>query len=142
MRSNVKLKIMVCGSIGYGGINEIKNMYTFLVNHGFSIVDYIVHKGMDYSHITDFRDKQDLSSKIIKHDLKYIESSDIVIVIANGPSYGTAIEMFVAKSLGKKIVLFAKDPVPTPWPVHFSDHIVTNEDALVLILRNIIESSL
>ena len=142
MRSNVKLKIMVCGSIGYGGITEIKNMYTFLVNHGFSIVDHIVHKGMDYSHITDFRDKQDLSSKIIKHDLKYIESSDIVIVIANGPSYGTAIEMFVAKSLGKKIVLFAKDPVPTPWPVHFSDHIVTNEDALVLILRNIIESSL
>ena len=44
---------MVCGSIGYGGINEIKNMYTFLVNHGFSIIDHIVHKGMDYSHITD-----------------------------------------------------------------------------------------
>ena len=132
---------MVCGSIGYGGINEIKNMYPFLVNRGFSIVDHIVHKGMDYSHITDFRDKQDLSSKIIKHDLKYIESSDIVIVIANGPSYGTAIEMFVARSLGKKIVLFAKDPVPTPWPVHFSDHMAINEDALVLILRNIIESS-
>src|SRR5919197_3961883 len=63
---------MVCGSIGYGGINEIKNMYTFLVNHGFSIIDHIVHKGMDYSHITDFRDKQDLSSKIVQHDLKYI----------------------------------------------------------------------
>lgn len=81
---------MVCGSIGYGGINEIKNMYTSLLNHGFSIVDHIVHKGMDYSHITDFRDKQDLSSKIVQHDLKYIEGSDVVIVIANGPSYGTA----------------------------------------------------
>jgi nucleoside 2-deoxyribosyltransferase len=132
---------MVCGSIGYGGINEIKNMYSFLTNHGFSIVDHIVHKGMDYSHITDFRDKQALSSEIVKHDLKYIESSDIVIVIANGPSYGTAVEMFVAKSLGKKIILFAKDPVPTPWPVHFSDHIATSEDQLVLILRDIIESS-
>ena len=129
---------MVCGSIGYGGINEIKNMYTFLVNHGFSIVDHIVHKGMDYSLITDFRDKQALSSEIVKHDLKYIESSDVVIVIANGPSYGTAIEMFVAKSLGKKIILFAKDPVPTPWPIHFSDYITTNEDQLVLILHDII----
>ena len=128
---------MVCGSIGYGGINEIKNMYTSLLNHGFSIVDHIVHKGMDYSHITDFRDKQDLSSKIVQHDLKYIESSDLVIVIANGPSYGTAIEMFVAKSLGKKIILFAKDPVPTPWPVYFSDHIVTSEDQLVRILHNL-----
>ena len=131
---------MVCGSIGYGGINEIKNMYTFLVNHGFSIVDHIVHKGMDYSHNTDFRDKQDLSSKIVQHDLKYIEGSDVVIVIANGPSYGTAIEMFVAKSLGKKIILFAKDPVPTPWPIHFSDHVAISEDQLILILRNI-ESS-
>jgi nucleoside 2-deoxyribosyltransferase len=132
---------MVCGSIGYGGINEIKNMYTFLVNHGFSIVDHIVHKGMDYSHITDFRDKQDLSSKIVQHDLKYIEGSDVVIVIANGPSYGTAIEMFVAKSLGKRIILFAKDPVPTPWPIHFSDHVAISEDQLILILRNI-ESSI
>ena len=50
---------------------------------------------MDYSHISDFRDKQDLSSKIINHDLKYIESSDVVVV--NGPSYGTAIEMFAPK---------------------------------------------
>jgi hypothetical protein len=49
--------------------------------------------------------------------------------------------MFVAKSLGKKIILFAKDPVPTPWPVHFSDHIATSEDQLFLILRGIIESS-
>jgi nucleoside 2-deoxyribosyltransferase len=87
---------------------------TFLLNHEFCILDHIVHKGMDYSHTTDFRDKEDLSSEIVKHDLKYIESSDIVIVIVNGPSYGTAIEMFVAESLGKQIILFAKDPVPTP----------------------------
>ena len=130
---------MVCGSIGYGGINEIKNMYTFLVNHGFSIMDHIVHKGMDYSHITDFRDKQDLSSKIVQHDLKYIEGSDVVIVLSNGPSYGTAIEMFIAKSLGKKIILFAKDPVPTPWPVYFSDHIVTSAEQLVRTLHNLVE---
>ena len=42
---------------------------------------------MDYSHISDFRDKHDLSSKIINHDLKCIESSNVVV--ANGPSYGT-----------------------------------------------------
>ena len=125
MMSQVNLKYVL----------EIKNMYTFLVNHGFSMVDHIVHKGMDYSHITDFRDRQALSSKIVKHDLKYIESYDIVI--GNDPSYGTAIEMFVAKSLDKEIILFAKDPVTTPWPVHFSDHIATSEDQLVLILHNL-----
>ena len=41
-------------------------MYTFLMDHGFSIIDHIVHKGMDYSHITDFRYKQALSSKIVE----------------------------------------------------------------------------
>jgi hypothetical protein len=89
---------MVCGSIGYGGIDDIKNMYTLLVSRGFSVVDHILHKGMDYSHITDFRDKQDLSSEIVKHDLKYIESSDIVI--ANGPSH---IVLFYAIIIKKKL---------------------------------------
>jgi hypothetical protein len=68
---------MKCGSIGYGGINDIKNLYALLVSNGFSMAD----------------------------DLKYIESSNVVVVVANGPSYGTAFEMFVAKSLGKKIIL-------------------------------------
>ncbi|HKR73655.1 MAG TPA: nucleoside 2-deoxyribosyltransferase [Candidatus Nitrosocosmicus sp.] len=128
---------MLCGSIGYGGINEIKNLYTLLVNKGFSVIDHIVHTGTDYSHIKDFRDKQDLSFKIINSDLKYIENSDAIVAIANGPSYGTAIEIFVAKNLGKKIILFAKDPVPTPWPVYFSDHIATSEEQLYGILRNL-----
>lgn len=128
---------MLCGSIGYGGINEIKNLYALLVNKGFSVIDHIVHTGTDYSHIKDFRDKQDLSFKIINSDLKYIENSDAIVAIANGPSYGTAIEIFVAKNLGKKIILFAKDPVPTPWPVYFSDHIATSEEQLYGILRNL-----
>jgi nucleoside 2-deoxyribosyltransferase len=68
----------------------------------------MVHTEMDYSHISDFRDKPDLSRKIVNHDLKYIESSDAVVVIANGPSYDTAIEMFVAKSLGKKDHIICK----------------------------------
>jgi nucleoside 2-deoxyribosyltransferase len=128
---------MLCGSIGYGGINEIKNLYALLVNKGFSVIDHIVHTGTDYSHIKDFRDKQDLSFKIINSDLKYIQNSDAIVAIANGPSYGTAIEIFVAKNLGKKIILFAKDPVPTPWPVYFSDHIATSEEQLYGILRNL-----
>lgn len=77
---------MLCGSIGYGGINEIKDLYTLLVNKGFSVIDHIVHTGTDYSHIKDFRDKQDLSFKIINSDLKYIENSDAIVAIANGPT--------------------------------------------------------
>jgi hypothetical protein len=56
---------MICGSIGYGRINDIKKLYSFLESKGFSTVDHMVHKGMDYSHIANFRDKQDLSRKIV-----------------------------------------------------------------------------
>jgi nucleoside 2-deoxyribosyltransferase len=92
---------------------------------------------MNYSDIRDFRDKRDLSRQIVNHDLQYIEKSDVIVVIVNGPSYGTAIEMFVAKNSGKKIILLAKDAVPTPWPVHFSDYIVGSENELFDLLNNL-----
>ena len=67
------MKIMVCGSIGYGGIHEIRQMYSFLGNEGFDIIDHLVSRGMDYSDIEDFRDKKDLSHKIVDHDLEFIK---------------------------------------------------------------------
>jgi hypothetical protein len=42
--------------------------------------------------------------------------------------------MFIAKKHGKKIILLAKDPVPTPWPIIFSDYRVTNEIELIKLL--------
>ena len=102
---------MVCGSIGYGGIDDIRRIYTFLDTEGFDIVDHIVGKGMDYSDIKDFRNKKELSRQIVNHDLEYVKKADVLVVLASMPSYGAAIEMFVAKNSGKKIVLLAKDPV-------------------------------
>ena len=128
---------MVCGSIGYGNANDIKDMYTLLRSKGFSLLNHIIHERMDYSEIRDFRDKRDLSHQIVNHDLQYIEKSDVIVLIANGPSYGTAIEMYVAKNSGKKIILLAEDAVPTPWPVHFSDYIVGSENELFDLLNDL-----
>ena len=47
---------MVCGSIGYGGVDEIRRMYSLLHQKGFDIVDHLVHKRMDFSDIGQFRD--------------------------------------------------------------------------------------
>ena len=125
---------MVCGSIGYGGIDDIRRIYTFLDTEGFDIVDHIVGRGMDYSDIKDFRNKKELSRQIVNHDLEYLKKADVLVVLANMPSYGAAIEMFVAKNSGKKIVLLAKDPVPTPWSINFSDYVVTTEEELIKLL--------
>ena len=124
----------MCGSIGYGGISDIRDLYSFLQSKGFDILDHIMQEGMDYSDIRDFRYRKELSAKIVEHDLTYVKQADILVVTAKNPSYGTAIEIFIAKSSGKSIILLAKEPVPTPWPVNFSDYIVTSEDELVKVL--------
>jgi nucleoside 2-deoxyribosyltransferase len=128
---------MVCGSIGYGGVDRIRRMYSLLLEKGFDIVDHLVRKGMDYSDIRDFRDKKELSQQIVSHDLQFVEKADVIVVLANGPSYGTAIEMYIAKNSNKKVILLANDPVPSPWPVNFSDYLVRNEDDLIILLKKL-----
>jgi len=130
---------MVCGSIGYSGkADDIRNMYLFLKSKGFSITSHLTQdETMNYSYITDFRNKENLSRQIVNHDLRYIKKTDVIVVIGNGPSYGAAIEMFVAKKSGKKVILFAKDPIPTPWPINYSDYRVKNEDELIELLNKL-----
>lgn len=128
---------MVCGSIGYGGVQEIRRIYHLLSIEGFEVLNHIEAEGMDYSDIEDFRNKRELSSKIVSHDLEYVKKTDVMIVLSNNPSYGTAIEMYVAKNSGKKIILLAKKPVPTPWPIHFSDYVVSDEKELIKVLHEL-----
>ena len=119
-------------------IDDIRNMYLFLKSKGFSITSHLTQdETMNYSDITDFRNKENLSRQIVNHDLRYIKKTDVIVVIGNGPSYGAAIEMFVAKKSGKKVILFAKDPIPTPWPINFSDYRVKNEDELIELLHKL-----
>ena len=126
---------MVCGSIGYGGVQEIRRLYSLLRTEGFDILDHITVEGMDYSDIKDFRKKKELSRNIVEHDLEYLKKADVVVVLSDSPSYGTAIEMFVAKNAKKMVISVAKDPVPSPWPVNFSDYIVTSEEELIKTLH-------
>jgi hypothetical protein len=90
------MKIIVCASIGYGGIDEIRETYLFLRNEGFDILDHILSKCMDYSHIKDFRNRK------VKYDLELINKTDVLVVLFNRPSYGTGIE---AKNFGKQVIL-------------------------------------
>ncbi|MBD3213361.1 MAG: hypothetical protein GF311_12200, partial [Candidatus Lokiarchaeota archaeon] len=106
-------KILICGSIGYGGINELKDFIKFLRSENLNIIDYISEEDMDYTHIKDFRDKQSLSEKIINHDLQYIDDADIIVILTNKPSFGTAMEQMYAFNKKKKIILYSEDPVPT-----------------------------
>lgn len=129
------MKVIVCGSIGYGGLSKIREVQSMLREGGFNVIDHISERGMDYSKIKDFRDKPVLSRNIVNHDLDFVKQADVVIAISNGASYGTAIEIYVAKQLGKKVILWSKNEVPTPWPIAFSDSVVKSKKALVSSLK-------
>ncbi len=129
------MKIMVCGPIGGVGINKILEMREFLENKGFETVKQF-SKDNDYSNIRDFRKKTMLVKKIIKHDLDCIKKADVLVVLPE-PSFGASIEMFVAKNAKKKVILFSSKPVPSPWPVGFSDVVVTSKNELVRKLHKI-----
>lgn len=127
--------VVVCGSIGYGGILKIRSIQSFLKEKGFLVLDHISEEHMDYSDIKDFRDKRELAEKIVKHDLEFVKKGDVIVAVSNGPSYGTAIEMYVAKRLGKRVILYSEEEVPTPWPIAFSDITVHDLDSLVSSLK-------
>lgn len=126
---------MVCGSIGYGGIDKIRRVYSVLKSRGFETVDHFREGSMDYSNMRDFRRRKKLSNKIVSNDLKFVKGADVIVVLADSPSYGTAIEMFVAKQSRKKVILLARRPVPTPWPIAFADYVVYSESRLFELLR-------
>lgn len=100
-------------------------------------MDHISEEDMDYSNIKDFRDKRELAERIVKHDLDFIKKSDVVVAISNGPSYGTAMEMFIAKQLGKHVIFHSEESIPTPWPVAFSDAVSNDLSNLVSLLKNL-----
>lgn len=130
------MQIMVCGPVGSIGTSRITEMMKFLEDNGFQPVRQFVKGKSDYSTIKDFRKRKNLANKIIMHDLQIIKKSDVLIVLPE-PSFGASIEMYVAKSLKKKIILFSNKPIASPWPVRFSDIIVTNKKDLINHLQKI-----
>ena len=132
-----QLTVVVCGSIGYGGLPKIRRIQSLLREKGFQVLDHISEEQMDYSELKDFRDKRELAERIVRHDLEFINKGDTIVAISNGPSYGTAIEMFVAKQLGKQVILYSEGEYPTPWPIAFSDATVSDLDGLVSKLNEL-----
>lgn len=67
----------------------------------------------------DFRGvEDDHASEIVSGDKEDIESADVVLVNANSPSWGTAMEVMYGISFGKTVIAFATHasvPRISPW---------------------------
>ena len=110
--------IYLCGSINgltdaeaKGWRDEVKA--ALLMDYGFLDPMRNDYRGNEAGH----------AASIVKQDLYDIDNSDIVLVNATRPSWGTAMEVYYAHSWGKEVIAFGV-PVDraSPWLEYHTDH--------------------
>ena len=76
----------------------------------------------------DYRSREDkFVDEIVEQDYRDIREADIVLVMANHPSWGTAMEMHQAFSIDRKLVVaVCTDPKPSPWLRYHCHYLVTS----------------
>lgn len=75
--------------------------------HGFSCVDPMLR---DYRGL-----EEHMADSIVDEDKQCIQASDIVLVNASRPSWGTAMEVFYATEIGKTVIAFTDAVAISPW---------------------------
>ena len=64
----------------------------------------------------DFRGREDeVADELVDADKDAIEQCSVLLVNANQPSLGTAMEVFFAKSIGKQVIAFTNADSISPW---------------------------
>lgn len=86
----------------------------------------------------DYRGQEAANVKaIVEGDLADIDAADVLLVRADRPSWGTAMEVFHAFRSGKRVVAFglADAFAPSPWLLYHTERVFADLDgALVHLL--------
>jgi hypothetical protein len=87
----------------------------------------------------DYRSREDnFVDKIVEQDYRDIRKADIVLVMANRPSWGTAMEMHQAFSVDRKLVVaICTDPNPSPWLRYHCHYLVSSLREAIDYLRGL-----
>lgn len=99
---------------------------------GFEVLNQL--EAFDYTRIEDFRAEIELGKRIIRNDLDLLKQADVVVALADEPSFGLGAEIFCAKRvLKKKVIAIASKPAKSPWIVCHADVILRVYSAKDLI---------
>ncbi len=85
----------------------------------------------------DYRDAElENIASIVEGDKKDVASCDILLANCVKPSFGTSMEIMLAKQLGKKVLIITK--YSSPWLYYHADLVVGNvEEAINYLMRDI-----
>lgn len=90
----------------------------------------------------DYRGKEEEhASLIVEQDLAGIEASDVVLVNAIRPTWGTAMETWQAGLWGKRVVVIAAEPV-SPWLRFVALDLVPDIEAAIRLLTRFTPKSI
>jgi 7-cyano-7-deazaguanine reductase len=134
------MKIIVCGSVGYGNMSKIRELQNFLREEGFNVIDQF--EKADYSYVEDFRANSELCKKIVENDMQKIEEADILVLISDHPSFGSAMEAYKFSMSGKPVIAYAEDKVRSPWPLFVARRVCRNKEELEDAIRGIKEDEI
>jgi len=96
--------------------------------------DYDYHNPMDL----DCRGREaEMEAELVSFDEAGIAASDIVLVMATRPGWGTAIAVEMAYMLNKTIVTVFSGDKPSPWLKNRSDIMVQSLEAAVETIRTL-----
>ena len=70
------------------------------------------------------------STTIVKQDMASIDHSNVVLVNAEKPGWGTAMEVFYAHMKGKPVLFFTSNDNPSPWLLARARWISSLEEAI------------
>jgi nucleoside 2-deoxyribosyltransferase len=87
--------------------------------------------------VRDYRGMEAKSARVIvETDTADIRRSSAVLAKVDRPTWGTAMEIFLAASIGLPVVTFGNCDEPSPWVIHHSRaHCRTLSEAVCVIAR-------
>ncbi len=122
------MKIYLCGAIN-GCTDAEANDWRRTAK------DYLRHETLDPMR-RDYRGKEDESvAEIVAGDLADIHASDAILAACDKPSWGTAMEIHYAHSIGKRVVVVCGQPRISPWLRYHSSAVVPDLSAAIRLLN-------
>lgn len=124
------MKVYLCGGINGLSDPECRGWREVararLEHHGHHAIDPMRR---------DYRGKEDESvDDIVRGDLDDIAESDVLLVNATRPSWGTAMEIVYAHQARKRIVACVGDGPVSPWLRYHCELVPSLQAALALLL--------
>lgn len=104
----------------------------------------ILAKGFEVIDPLELRDYRGLEEEkmveIVEKDLKDLKKSDILLIYAPKPSWGTAMEIVYAYLQSKQIITVAPEKEISPWLKYHTDILVSSFKELLEVLEKIKQS--